>query len=116
MKVCKIKNLDKNIIQDLIAVIDEEWICETNYPTENSYVIVKEGKIIPAYLSIKGDEALTLWVHKSQRRKGYATFLINSLNIKHARAHHSSVSFWKTAGFLSKGNSGIFLRVIYKNS
>lgn len=77
-----------------------------NLPTEDFYVVVEDGKIIPAYAYVKNDEALVLWVAKAYRKLGYARFLINSLQVKYAVAHEPSVKFWESVGFkrISHGN------------
>ncbi len=100
MKVIKIKNVkDKTILAELIEFVKDfnfgNWIM----PTGESYTVVDEGEIIPCYISVKGDEALTLWVSPSCRGLGYAKFLVKSLNIKYATALPSSLQFWRSLNF-----------------
>ena len=100
MKVIKIKKLkDKDILKNLIEEISDfnsgNWIL----PTGESYIVIDNGKIIPCYLSVKGDEALTLWVSPNYRGKGYAKFLVQSLNIKYSTALPSSLPFWLSLNF-----------------
>jgi len=44
-------------------------------------------------------DATILWIRKDYRRHGYASFLINKLNIKEASVLRSSVKFWTKNGF-----------------
>ena len=100
MKVIKIKRLkDKTILGKLIERVKDfnsgNWIV----PTGESYTIIDNEKVISCYLTVKDDEALTLWVDPDCRGKGYDKFLIQSLNIKYATALPSSLSFWLSLGF-----------------
>lgn len=114
--IIKIKNLSKNfnkeeIIEKLIFLVktNEKYSPlaeEINLPNKNFYIVLKEGKIIPAYALVKDNEALVLWVNKDYRRKGYAKLLINSLNIKYTIAYPPSVKFWESLGFVSRSHSG----------
>jgi GNAT superfamily N-acetyltransferase len=122
MKVVKIKRLPnkKDVLEMLIRLVEGDdcnngnWPLAQpiNLPTEDFYVVVEDGKIIPAYIHVKNDEALVLWVAKPYRKLGYARFLINSLQVKYAVAHEPSVKFWKSVGFkrISHGNGPVQMK------
>ena len=97
-KIQKIKNLkNKNVLNDLIAEIEE--FSYENLPTEDSYVLIVDGKIIPCYISIKGNEILSLWVHPVLRGKGYGKFLVNSFPVHYVTSLPSALPFWHSLGF-----------------
>ena len=99
MKIIKkIKNLkNKNALNDLISEIEE--FSYENLPTEDSYILIVDGKIMPCYISIKGDEILSLWVHPHVRGKGYGKFLVNSFPVHYVTSLPSALSFWLSLNF-----------------
>lgn len=98
MRICKIKNLkDKKILKDLIENISE--FSSENMPNEDSYVLIVNEKIIPCYISIKGDEVLSLWVHPNFRGKGYGKFLVNSFPVHYVTSLPFALPFWLSIGF-----------------
>ena len=98
MKIIKIKNLKREVSNDLRDNV-KEFSCE-NLPNKDSYVLVENGKIIPCYISIKGDEILSLWVDPSERNKGYAKFLVNSFpSVRYVTSLPSALPFWHSLGF-----------------
>lgn len=103
MKATKIKNMKNKraIFKMLIQDLSENGFYETNwiYPTYDSYIIVDNDKIISCYITIKEDEAISLWVSPLNRKHGYARFLVSLFNIKYASAYPSSLLFWKSLGF-----------------
>ena len=116
LKLVKIRKLKyrEDIIEWLIKLLLESESCysplieKINHPNDNFFILTHNDIIIPAYIEIKGDEALVLWVHQSYRNKGYAKFMITTLGIKYAIAAPSSIPFWKKLGFqqMSTVNSG----------
>jgi GNAT superfamily N-acetyltransferase len=106
MKLVKIKNIknSKKILTELNSKID---ILDWKLAEENSYVIVEEnGDVIPAYITLGDhDYALTLWVDKKYRGKGYGKFLVESLGVKYAVVLYSSVPFWESIGFVKIGGN-----------
>lgn len=113
MKVIKIKNLQnsKKILTEINARIE---ILDWKGAEENSYVIVENnGQIIPAYITLGDcDYALTLWVDKEYRGKGYGKFLVDSLGVKYAIVLYSSVPFWESIGFVRIGGN-IFKKILF---
>ena len=101
MKIIKIKNLSnmsKNLNDDLIKNV-KDFSCE-NLPNKDSYVLVENGKIIPCYISIKGDEILSLWVDPTERGKVYGKFLVSSFpNVRYVTSLSSALPFWHSLGF-----------------
>lgn len=104
MKVCKIKKLKNRdeILRNINLKIDiNDW----KRPEEDSFIIIENGIIIPAYMTIKDDCVETLWVDKEYRRKGYGNFLVKSVSAKYAIVLESSVSFWESLGFRRIGGN-----------
>ena len=101
MKVVKIKNVKKFNYEMVEKELLEEGFnfSNWNFPNKDSYVIIKDGEIIPAYINVKDGEALNLWVSPKYRRQGLATFLIKSTNVKYATSLPSSISFWQSTKF-----------------
>ena len=107
LKLMKIKNLpnSRDIIIWLTGLLLESepsnspLIEKINYPNKEFYILICDNIIIPAYIQIKGDEALVLWIHKYYRNKGYAKFMIATLDIKYAVAAPASIPFWEKIGF-----------------
>ena len=100
MKIIKIKNLSNMLknLNDLIKNV-KDFSCE-NLPNKDSYVLVDDGKIIPCYISIKGDEILSLWVDPTDRGKGYGKFLVSSFpNVRYVTSLPSALPFWHSLGF-----------------
>ena len=99
MKIIKIKNLKSNVLEDLKERV-KDFSCE-NLPNKDSYVLLTEnGKIIPCYISIMGDEILSLRVDPTERGKGYAKFLVNSFpSVRYVTSLPSALSFWHSLGF-----------------
>ena len=99
MKIIKkIKNLkNKNVLNDLFSEIEE--FSYENLPTEDSYILIVDEKIMPCYISIKGDEILSLWVHPDVRGKGYGKFLVNSFSVKYVTSLPSALPFWLSLNF-----------------
>ena len=100
MKISKIKN--RNVLNDLISKIEE--FSYENLPNKDSYVLIVDGKIVPCYISIKGDEILSLWVHPDERGRGYGKFLVNSFPTHYVTALPSSLPFWLSLGFKQISN------------
>ena len=107
LKLTKIKNLSnsRDIIIWLTELLIESessnspLVQKINYPNKEFYILIDKDVIIPAYIQIKGDETLVLWIHKDYRKKGYAKFMIATLGIKYAIAAPSSIPFWEKIGF-----------------
>ena len=98
MKIIKIKNLKHEVLNDLREKV-KEFSCE-NLPNKDSYVLVNDGEIIPCYISIKGNEILSLWVHPDLRGKGYGRFLVSSFpSVRYVTSLPSAVPFWHSLGF-----------------
>jgi GNAT superfamily N-acetyltransferase len=122
MKAVKLKNVPNKraVLQWLIGVVKADKANSGNWPlaqpinlpTEEFYVVMRDGETIPAYLYVKNHEALVLWVSESHRKQGYARFLLNSLNVKYTVAHEPSLKFWESLGFkrLSHGNGPIEMK------
>jgi GNAT superfamily N-acetyltransferase len=109
MKVRKIKNL--KILENLLLQI-KDFSCE-NLPNRDSYILSINGEIIPCYISIKGDEILSLWVSPEYRNKGYGKFLVNSFpQIRYVTSLPSALPFWHSLGF--KNISPYVLKLIQK--
>lgn len=108
MKVIKVKKLQKLQKEYLIEQVtnDKERFFD-NLPTNESYTITENDTIIPAFINIKNDTAILLWVSKEFRKKGYGKFLVKSLNIKYTQAYHTSIPFWKSLGFSTVNSKGV---------
>ena len=115
MKVVKIKNLRNKqeklewLSLLLLSSEDKNSSILKVYPNEEFYVLTINDDVLPAYVHIKENEAIVLWVHKDYRSKGYASFMIQSLGIKYTIADPGSVAFWQKIGFqqLSSQKNGI---------
>jgi hypothetical protein len=113
LKLVKLKNVrnKKEIIKWLITLLKETetiyspLIEEINHPTEEFFIIKDEDNFIPAYILCDKDEALVLWVHESFRNRGYANFMIKTMNVKYAVASPTSILFWQRVGFERVSNS-----------
>lgn len=107
LKIIKIKNIPNasEIILWLVTLLKESenhynpLIEEINLPSKDFFILKDCDIIMPAYILCKEDEALVLWVHKSCRKRGYAKFMINSMNIRYAIAAPESIVFWEKIGF-----------------
>jgi len=111
MKICKIKKLKnkEKILSDINSKIEiDDW----EKAQENSYVIIENEEIIPAYITIKNDCITTLWVEQNYRRKGYGEFLVKTSGIKYATVLHSSVPFWQSLGFCKNSKNSIIYKKI----
>ena len=99
MKIIKIKNLKREVLNDLREKV-KDFSCE-NLPNKESFVLANEtGEIILCYISIKDDEVLSLWVDPSERGKGYGKFLVNSFpNARYVTSLSSALPFWHSLGF-----------------
>ena len=103
MKISKIKNLKiKNLLEELSKKVEE--FSYENLPNKDSYVLIVDGKIVPCYISIKGDEILSLWVHPDLRGRGYGKFLVNSFPTHYVTALPCSLPFWLSLGFKQISN------------
>jgi GNAT superfamily N-acetyltransferase len=116
MKVIKIKNLKLNdigskfesradVVRWLTELVVELELAGSPLvqlgcrPTEDFYVMVINEVIVPAYISVTDHTAHLLWVHPDYRRRGYAKYMVETLNVKYTFAVQSSVPFWRSLGF-----------------
>ena len=117
MKVIKVKKLEflqKEYLIEQVKLDKERFFDEL--PTNESYTIKENDTIIPAFINIKNNTAILLWVAKEFRKKGYGRFLVNCFNIKYTQAHHTSIPFWKSLGFSIINSKGVICmkRIKYK--
>lgn len=108
MKVIKFKKLQNGEKEYLIKQIKNDKDRFFNeLPNDDSYTIKENDTIIPAFINIKNDIAILLWVNEKFRKKGYGKFLVESLNIKYTQAYYTSIPFWKSLGFKTVNSKGV---------
>jgi hypothetical protein len=73
VKVIKLNDIQKEYLLDRVNGDKERFFVQM--PIINSYTIIENGNIIPAFINIKDNFPDLLWVDKEFRRKGYGTFL-----------------------------------------
>lgn len=107
MRLVKLKNVPnkEETIARLISLLKQSespqspLVEDINHPNQHFYVVIKDDVVVPAYILVKDDEALVLWVHRDFRNNGYGKFMVQNMNIRYVTALPSSVSFWKQIGF-----------------
>ena len=99
MRVIKVKNLLDYQKEYLINEINKDKDKFFNELPNDSYTIIENDILIPAFIYFKDNTVDLLWVSEKFRRKGYGKFLVNHFNIKYTQAHYKSIPFWKSIGF-----------------
>ena len=108
MKLIKINKLNESQKEYLIERVNgDKDRFFVQMPINNTYTIMENGNIIPAFINIKDNLPNILWVDKEFRRKGYGTFLVNKFNVKYVQVHSHSIPFWKSLGFRIISERGV---------
>lgn len=107
MRTIKVKNLSTYQKEYLIKKVKEDTDRFFNeLPNNESYTIIDNEILIPAFINFKGNTVELLWISKDFRRKGYGKFLVNHFKIKYTEAYHKSIPFWESLGFYIINSKG----------